>query len=368
MEKGMTFEQALQQANLDQANAATGSAARLAKAEQNIKTFGSNMNDIFMELIGPLTGPLMTFSTSILKTITEFTKSEGFTNTIKEVTNTMNDVFDWLSTALTESKEVIGDVFKWLGTSFTQIKSAFEWEGIKGGFTKIFEKIGQGIGNIWQYVEPGFTKLWESATPSLISAFNGIVDFISPYLKKALDVVIDSVNDWIYEKTGIGESSADRQQRQMLEQTKYYQNWMEDQKKKIGLLGNNGLQQVGLTGYSDMDKKAIFEKFQSDRSVNSTDAIRASGGQRHSGTIGMTGNWWEKEDTTVNIQKGETVVTPSQMEQIVGAASQTGLAQSIQQLNSLTAQMLTQMKQTAEYTRRTYDATRALGGNLFEAA
>jgi hypothetical protein len=93
--------------------------------------------------------------------------------------------------------------------------------------------------------------------------------------------------------------------------------------------------------------------------------MRASGGRRHAGTIGMTGNWWEKADTTVNIQQGESVVTQSQMDQIVNTASQNGVAQALQQLNSLTAQLLRQAKDTAENTRLTHEATRRLDGNLF---
>lgn len=56
------------------------------------------------------------------------------------------------------------------------------------------------------------------------------------------------------------------------------------------------------------------------------------------------------------------------MDQIVNTASQSGMAESIQQLNSLTAQMLAVMKQTADNTKRTYDATRALNGDLFQVA
>ena len=82
----------------------------------------------------------------------------------------------------------------------------------------------------------------------------------------------------------------------------------------------------------------------------------------------MTGNWWEKSDATLNVQQGESVVTQDQMAQIVGAAGQNGLAESIQQLNSLVALQVKYAKETAEYARRNVDATRSLDGNLFARA
>jgi hypothetical protein len=185
-------------------------------------------------------------------------------------------------------------------------------------------------------------------------------------LKKVLDSMLDSVSDWISEKTGVGESKSQRIERQTIEESGAYKSWLEDQRKKT-----RGTQQLTLTGWKDMDKQTLMELFKMDYEKRGG----AGGGRgmmnpevRHSGTIGMTGNWWEKKDATLNVQAGESVVTQSQMEQIVNTASQSGMAQSIQQLNSLTAQMLAVMKQTADNTKRTYDATRALNGDLFQVA
>jgi hypothetical protein len=78
----------------------------------------------------------------------------------------------------------------------------------------------------------------------------------------------------------------------------------------------------------------------------------------------MTGNWWEKSDALLNVKAGESVVTPEQMAQITGGG-QENLILSISQLNNMTAQMLLAMKQTAEYTKRNYDAIKAIDGNQF---
>ena len=346
---GLTFEQAMKKSAEESAKAAKGPAGAFARAQQDVKLFGSNMNEIFMRLIAPIVGPLTEFSSGLLQSITAFTSSKGFNDTIKEVTTIMDDSF------------------KWVKTAFTEIKTAFASGGLEGGFSKLFEKAGQGITNIWKFLEPGFTKLWESAKPALVTAFNGLVDFISPYLKKVLDSMLDSVSDWISEKTGVGESKSQRIERQTIEESGAYKSWIEDQRKKT-----RGTQQLTLTGWKDMDKQTLMELFKMDYEkrggAGGGRGMMNPGDVRHSGTIGMTGNWWEKKDATLNVQAGESVVTQAQMDQIVNTASQSGMAQSIQQLNSLTAQMLAVMKQTADNTKRTYDATRALNGDLFQVA
>jgi hypothetical protein len=86
---------------------------------------------------------------------------------------------------------------------------------------------------------------------------------------------------------------------------------------------------------------------------------------RHGGTIGMTGHWWEKESATLNVQAGESVVTQDQMRQIVDTASQSGLADAINRLNNMTAELIKATKQVAANTAATVDATKSLSGNLW---
>jgi hypothetical protein len=86
---------------------------------------------------------------------------------------------------------------------------------------------------------------------------------------------------------------------------------------------------------------------------------------RHGGTIGMTGSWWEKESAPLNVQAGESVVTQDQMRQIVDTASQSGLAEAINRLNNMTAELVKATKQVAANTAATVDATKSLNGNLW---
>jgi hypothetical protein len=142
----------------------------------------------------------------------------------------------------------------------------------------------------------------------------------------------------------------------------YYKNQATEQ-----LAGKEGVTTIQINELAKkLKEQAIAENEAEMRRLNARN--QAQPPVRHSGTIGMTGNWWEKKDATLAVQAGESVVTKSQMDQIINTASQTGMAESIQQLNSLTAQMLSVMKQTADNTKRTYDATRALNGDLFQVA
>jgi hypothetical protein len=347
MEKGMTFEQALQQATLDQAKAAVGSAARLAKAEQDIKIFGKNMNDIFMNLISPIAGPLTTFSGSILKAIDAFVSSDGFQKTLEGVT-------------------------KWMSTTFKDMEKSFNQGGWKSLLKTTFDKLVEGFSSVKDFLTP----IWEQTIkPGLKSMWETISDTMTPYMLKAFDLIMDSIDGYLYKKS-FGVLGKDPEELKL----KRYSQEKSDESRAL-LESYTKLKSLTGDAAANIDPAKLTEtRSKLDQAMKDTQQAAVLYGKyiggdktvrapetRHSGTIGMTGNWWEKEDTTANIQQGESVVTQSQMEQIVGSASQTGLAQSIQQLNSLTTQMLTQMKQTAEYTRRNYDATRALGGNLFEA-
>jgi hypothetical protein len=79
----------------------------------------------------------------------------------------------------------------------------------------------------------------------------------------------------------------------------------------------------------------------------------------------MTGNWWEKESATLNIQAGESVVTQDQMRQIVDTASQSGLSDAINRLNNSTVELIRATKQVASNTAENVTATKALSGNLW---
>ena len=91
---------------------------------------------------------------------------------------------------------------------------------------------------------------------------------------------------------------------------------------------------------------------------------------RATGSLGSSGTLFEDfgAGTSTMLHGKEAVVTPDQMDKLMasaGSAGQNGLAESVQQLNSLTTQMLRAMRETSENTKRSVDAIRALNNNLY---
>jgi len=323
-------------ASKQQAKQATGTAAALGEAGLNIKNFGIMIMGLVNTIIGPIAGELI--------------------NVGQEIT-----------TALLP---VMKSVAAWFKTAVTDLRGAFDTGGFSGLMKKFGEKITEGAGNVWTFIKP----IWlEHIQPALESAFKSIMDFLQPYFKSAMDQVSDMLNAWVYTLPGGNKVFNAEDPEQRAKRRQYEQALAEDDAKIKSLKDQIEANRSAMGADRRLDvnpeyKRTISrlqELLEGAEFKRRADAEMARPGKRHSGTIGMTGNWWEKADTTVNIQQGESVVTQSQMDQIVNTASQNGVAQALQQLNSLTAQLLRQAKDTAENTRLTHEATRRLDGNLF---
>lgn len=89
------------------------------------------------------------------------------------------------------------------------------------------------------------------------------------------------------------------------------------------------------------------------------------------GTLGTTGKLFENfgSGTQVELHGSEAVITPDQMASLVSnavtASQNNNLQQSIQQLNNLTKEMLSVMKESSENIKRNVTATKSLNRNLF---
>ena len=170
---GLTFEQAMKKAAEDSAKAAKGPAGAFAEAQQNVKRFGSNMNEIFMRLIAPIVGPLTEFSTVLLQSIISFTSSDGFNKTIKEVTKIMDASF------------------KWVGTAFTDLQASYKEGGFKGLFSKLGQKLGEAFNNTKEFLTP----LWEGIKPALLQVWDTI---LKPAFLDLLDLMWGAFKEWAF--------------------------------------------------------------------------------------------------------------------------------------------------------------------------
>jgi hypothetical protein len=334
-------------ARREQAAAAKGSAAALERAQQGIRDFGAGMLGIAATLMGPLIPLLQSFASGTVSLISSLVGSDGFKNAVSGVTN-------------------------WFKNTANEMKIAYGKDGFVGAFKVLFNKSAEGISSVWKELGPVIK-------PIVTQLFDGVISFLEPWFKKALDASFDAINDFIYKKTGglIGELSSNRKDREFAEQRLGAAFWEKIKQSGVAPVGGT----MAGTTYekflnTEMGKKLGADWHNQRLTQERADETNAPGYRtaaprppgRHSGTIGMTGNWWEKSDATLNVQQGESVVTQAQMAQIVGAAGQNGLAEGIQQLNSLVALQVKYAKETAEYARRNVDATKNLDGNLFARA
>jgi hypothetical protein len=253
-------------------------------------------------------------------------------------------------------KGAIAGVTTWFTETGAAIRKAYSDGGFTGALGALFKKSFEGIQKLWGTLEP-------IVVPVVKQAFQGIMEFLQPWFEKALSAVFDSISDYLNDKLGIGESKSARLARQKEQDTSQYKAWLEYMKSATAPMFAKSMLERG-------NQSELFGEYRAQLKAGEWRAPRPQTADqiptgRHRGTIGMTGNWWEKSDATLNVQAGESVVTQAQMDQIVNTASQNSLAQGIQQLNSLVAQQVRYAKEAAEYARRNVDATKGLNGNLF---
>jgi hypothetical protein len=329
-----------QRAILERQNKSRQSEAQaLERALQGMKDFGNGLLMTVWGVIAPMAPVLQQFARFIASLVigtaqlaASFTGSGGF-------------------------KDAVAGVTDWFTKTAADIKAAYNKGGFVGAFGELFKKSVEGIQKIWTQLEP-------VVVPVVKQAFDGIMKFLQPWFEKALSAVFDSISDYLNDKLGIGESKNARLARQKEQDTGQYKAWLEYMKSATAPMFASGMLDRG-------NQRELFGEYQAQLKTGNwkyTPPEVNPQVRRHSGTIGMTGNWWEKSNVVAEIQAGESVVTQAQMAQIVGAASQNGLAESIQQLNNLVALQVKYAKETAEYARRNVDATRSLDGNLFARA
>ena len=327
-----------------QAEAAKSQAADLERAQQGMRNFGEQILMLASQILAPFIPLLRGFATAVVglgKDLGELAKkvagSGGF-------------------------KDAVEGVVNWFRTTFQKLSTSTN----AGDF---FNKLGGQLGVAFDAMKPAIMVLMEKVAITL-----------KPLMERMVEYLADATNTWMYSIPGLrGLAGAeDPKARAQLRIA-------EGLKRQIDLINERFRNESSMT--EDEKKKLTDDRIRLFRELETAEAARRNisnplsavdralglparptPGNRHSGTLGMTGNWWEKSDATLNVQAGESVVTQAQMSQIVGAASQNGLAESIQQLNSLVALQVKYAKETAEYARRNVDATRSLDGNLFARA
>ena len=252
----------------------------------------------------------------------------------------------------------------WFGNWFTKLSKS-------ANGTEFWEIIGNalkdGLSNIWEVLEP----IWENTIkPGMKTVFDSVVEFLKPYMKKAFDYIFDQVNAYVYKESG-GRIGDDPRWRELSRTSQYRQEDLAVMKEQARKLQDQGKTDEAAKILRDVDEKT---KKLEDWVSLSSEALKHKNAELPPfpknyafGTLGMSGKLFEDfgAGTPANLHGQEAVVTPDQMSNIVNSAQNNNLVVGIQRLNTLTAEILTAMRDTNDISRKTLNATKSLTGNLF---
>jgi len=324
-----------------QAKQGTGTAKSAAAAELAVRNFGLTLNTLMNSALAPFIEIAQQFSESFLKYL------------------------------IPVAKELAG----WLGKQLTDIQQAYGRGGFTAAFEQLLKSLGTGIDNVINMFQPTWAKIGPQVTdamektfnfvkPYLVTAFDSLMEFIKPYFERGVRYIFDELKGLIYEFTG-GRFGEDKNRSAFRREFDLQQAKIDQVKKDAGA---NALteEQVAILAkargiqyrLADEEKRYMGLSKEQKASYQMPEI-------RHGGTLGITGNWWEKESANLNVQAGESVVTQDQMRQIVDTASQSGLAEAIKTLNNTTVELVKATKQVVSNTAANVTATKNLNGNLW---
>jgi len=338
-----------EKARKDQLLSAVSDAAKLGNAEQGLKLTGINIMNMFYKILAPFNSIILDISNALLGTVSEKLGPMG--------------------AAVTE-------IVTWLSEAITYIKDAFH-KGFGAGFKAIWDKLGDGLAKIWEVIGPPITATWnDNVVPWLKQAFSNLFDFMMKTVKNYVTggpVTQETLNQAAMQRKG--QNIAGK-----------WDNWgmaLDAMGYQMGKVvefvgGGSSMADMSAHGYLENQKAMLdelvnqgklLEKHGKDAKGNDVITGYVAAPSRASGSLGASGQLFENwgKETAVNLHGTESVVTPEQMGKIISGAGQNTLSADLKQLNTLTQQLLNYMKQTADNTRRTHDATRALSGNMLEA-
>lgn len=326
-----------------------GSAGAFAAAQLRIREFGMYLADMFFNFIKPLEPMLKELASALINLVTKI---------------------------LPILSEILGKMVKWFSDVFKDLAQSKNPNEL---VEKILKHTGEGIKNVWQFLEPIWTT---SIKPAMMKMFQDTTEFLKPYFIQMTHYVIDTINAWAYSNPllkglpGV-EDPALRERKRAKEYAE--SDFRLRNRQYESMQGHSSSLTPSQVESLIKERNEAQERLRAAEAA--LNAYRPNAGKppafapsdspfavRHSGTIGMTGRWWELETGPKLIQEGETVLTQGQLAQIVDTAGQNYLSDGIRQLNSNVAQLIQVAKQTAENTRRNIDAVKALNGDLFQVA
>ena len=298
-------------------NLQASEAAAMIAGERALKDLGSAMWNGLSPIIQALTPIMAGFATVVTNEITPVIRK--FAPEIAQTT---------------------AKVKTWFESFFATLKGS---TGVSDFLTKFTKGAVEGMKNTWDAAKPALLELWKSIKPLLASAIEGVLDFIITALRK----------NSLIARMLFGETDSEKEEKKEKEAIQ-----ADPEYKKL-LAEKQRQAMKGGDIYGTVNEEELIAEFSKTKT------------RRDTGSLGKTGNLFENfgAKTDVELHGTESVITPDQMAKLVTNAvtsnQNNNLQASIQQLNSLTKEMLTVMRESSENIKRNVAATKSLNRNLF---
>jgi hypothetical protein len=334
-DRELTDEQRAAAIAVEQEKQYKGQVAQLASVEMQLKMFGANLGSGLIPILKKLQ--------PVIDTVTDLLMS-SLGGTIKKLTAEGGPIEKIGRMIEQYLVPIINRSFKWFNDTFNTLAET----DADDFWPMVGEKLKEAFSNIAEVIGPPLRAMWDAVKPIIINAFKELFEAIKSVLlgPKVTDQNIKSY-----------ESQNDMNKSVMSASERISTSIAEFSEGALGLFSEDTAKRISASRI-DSDTAAGI----ADGRLNSS-AIGSAMPKRATGSLGMTGNLFENfgKETPVMLHGTEAVVTPPQMEQIMGS----GLKDEIRALTNITAQLLQYAKATAENTKRNVDATKGLSGNLF---
>jgi len=262
----------------------------------------------------------------------------------------------------------LGKIVTWITTTIAEYADIFKKEGFGGLINQVGKDIKEGLKTAWEFIQgpvmrffTGYLKPW----------FDRLMIEFKYWM---LDLAEGILPDWMVEGDKASRARDKARELEELGITTQVTRATNDARAQLDALEKLMTKGRGGPSLTPEQQAEYIRLTREVQQIEAAEAARRAAIEawersrdnpkhRHSGTIGMTGSWWEKESGPLSVQAGETVLTQSQLSQIVDTAGSNKLAEQVERLNTISAEMLVYLRETAKNTADNMRATRALNGN-----
>jgi hypothetical protein len=323
-----------------QAAQSSSDAKKLMDAQSHIRELGNKLTILFNTFLEPLMPGLIKFGDEMIEIINKFVGSDGF-------------------------KDTVANVSSWLKTLFTDLSNAKNFDDVIKVFKVQGEKAMKGLYEViepaWNNtIKPALKSMWAEAKPVIIKLFEELFELAWQAIKDILKIG-PSKNEraWIEQ-----EKKADSGKEQWAQQ---YQAYKQQRIEQDNYVDPNAAM-MGATPAGQQEDWKYYQEFQKKhpelfKPNQAEPKPKASGGLVSAGAY-LVG---EKGPELMTTDTGGGIITNENLEAVIKASAinSNNSEQTLQMLNNITGQLLAVMRENTEYTKRNYEATSALSGNLF---